>query len=352
MLVATRDNMCRSFLSPDSSGNGWDNIAKAKDYDGKPKYWGRFNIGVATVNLPYVALLSGGDKKKFWQLLDKYTEMCHTVNRIRAARLSETKAEVAPILWCDGAFARFNPQEKLAPLVHNGYATASLGYAGLYECVKYLTGQDHYKPGEGEQFGLQVMKFLNDQCNKWKDAENIGYSLYGTPLENTTGTFAKAIARDFPQVKGINDRAYVTNSYHVPVFAHINAFDKLAIESKFQELSLGGAISYAECANLQSNIPAVEEVMQFIYDHIMYAELNTKSDYCQVCGYSGEIALKYDAKTKNHYYECPNCGNKDFNKMNIARRVCGYISTTLPSEGRLSDIADRYVHLDDHEIGD
>lgn len=240
MPVVTRDNTCRSFLSPDSSGNGWDNIAKAKDYDGKPKYWGRFNIGVATVNLPYVALLSGGDEDKFWQLLDRYTEMCHTVNRIRAERLSKTEAGVAPILWCDGALARLDPHDTLNSLIHNDYATASLGYAGVYEAVKYLTGKGHYKEGKGKEFGLEIMKFLNAQCDKWKAEENIGYSLYGTPLENTTGTFAKAIARDFSKVEGINDRSYVTNSYHIPVFAHINAFDKLAIESKFQELSLGG----------------------------------------------------------------------------------------------------------------
>lgn len=232
--------MCRSFLSPDPSGNGWNNIARAKDWeDGKPKYWGRLNLGVASVNLPYVALESGGDEDKFWELLDKYTEMCHTVNRIRAERLSRTKAKVAPLLWCHGAFARLDPEDTLDELIHHGYTTASLGYAGLYECVKYMTGENHYEPGRGHDFGIRVMKFLNAQCDKWKEAEDIGYSLYGTPLESTTGKFANALKR-FGEVPGINDRNYVTNSYHIPVFAHVDAFDKLSVEAEFQELSLGG----------------------------------------------------------------------------------------------------------------
>ena len=286
-------------------------------------------------------------EKYFWPLMEKRTELCHTAQRIRAERLSKTKAEVAPILWCDGALARLDPDETLDKLVHGGFCTSSLGYAGLYEAVKTITGKSHTEQG-GYEFGIAIMEFLNNQCNKWKAAEDIDYSVYGTPIESTTYTFAKALHKRFGQIKGITDRDYITNSYHVPVFEKIDAFDKLAIESDFQKLSPGGAISYIECANLQDNIQAVEEVMKFIYNHIMYAELNTKSDYCQVCGYDGEIILKYDGE--KHYYECPNCGNKNTSKMNIARRVCGYISTTVPNEGRLDEFANRYVHLDDQDI--
>lgn len=354
--------MCRSFLTPDRSGNGYNNAAKAKNWDGKPKYYGRFNIGVSTVNLVDAALSARQEvidnneeltqenmEKYFWDILDERTEMCHEVQRIRAERLSQTKAEVAPILWCDGALARLNPEETLEPLIHNGYCTSSLGYAGLYECVKTITGKSHTQE-VGKEFGLRVMQFLNDQCNKWKAAENIDYSVYGTPIESTTYTFAKGLHNRFGEVKDITDRDYITNSYHVPVFEKISAFDKLAIESEFQKLSPGGAISYVETANLQDNIEAVEEVMKFIYSHIMYAELNTKSDYCQECGYDGEIELKYDGN--KHYYQCPNCGNLDTAKMNIARRVCGYISTTVPNEGRLDEFANRYVHLDDHDLSE
>lgn len=340
---------CRSFLTPDRSGNGYNNIAHAKDYDGKPKYWGRFNIGVCTINLADAALSSGKDLDKFWRLMEERTEMCHTVQRIRAERLAETRAEVAPILWCDGAFARLQPQDYLRPLIYGGYCTSSLGFSGLYECVKYMTGYSHTQK-EGHDFGIQVMQFLNDKTAQWKAEEDIDYSLYGSPIEATTYNFAKHLQERFGKIEGITDRNYITNSYHVPVFEKINIFDKFAIESEFQKLSPGGAISYAETTNLQDNIEAVEQIMQFIYNHIMYAELNTKSDYCQVCGYDGEIELKYNAHEDKHYYECPNCGNRDFNKMNIARRVCGYISTTLPCEGRLGDIADRYVHVDDHEV--
>lgn len=354
--------MCRSFLTPDRSGNGYNNAAKAKNWDGRPKYYGRFNIGVSTVNLVDAALSARQEvidnneeltqenmEKYFWDILDERTEMCHEVQRIRAERLSQTKAEVAPILWCDGALARLNPEETLEPLIHNGYCTSSLGYAGLYECVKTITGESHTQE-VGKEFGLRVMQFLNDQCNKWKAAEDIDYSVYGTPIESATYTFAKGLHKRFGEVKDITDRDYVTNSYHVPVFEKINAFDKLAIESEFQKLSPGGAISYVETANLQDNIEAVEEVMKFIYSHIMYAELNTKSDYCQECGYDGEIELKYDGN--KHYYQCPNCGNLDTAKMNIARRVCGYISTTVPNEGRLDEFANRYVHLDDHDLSE
>ena len=339
---------CRSFLTPDRSGNGFDNIAKAKNWDGKPKYYGRFNIGVSTINLADVALSANGDEELFWKLMNERTELCHKAQKIRAERLSRTKAEVAPILWCDGALARLNPEDTLESLIHNGYCTSSLGYAGLYECVKVMTGESHTQP-KGKEFGLQVMQFLNNQCNKWKAEEDIDYSVYGSPIESTTYKFAQALQKRFGIVKGITDRGYVTNSYHVPVFEEINAFDKLAKEAEFQKLSPGGAISYVETPNLQDNIPAVEEVMKFIYDNIMYAELNCKSDYCQVCGYDGEIVIKIDGEGK-HYLECPQCGNTDESKMNVARRVCGYISTNGFNEGRLDEIANRVIHLDDKEL--
>ena len=335
---------CRSFLTPDVSGNGFNNVAKAKNYDGKPKYYGRFNIGVSTVNLAYVAYEAAQTNNpidNFWRLMDYYTELCHKAQRIRAERLMKTKAEVAPILWCDGALARLEPDETLEKLIVGQYCTSSLGYAGLYECVKKLTGQSHTSK-EGKEFALKVMQYLNDQCTKWKEAENIGYSVYGTPIESTTYKFAKALKRDFDY-----DKDYITNSYHVHVTEEIDAFSKLAIESEFQKLSPGGAISYVETANLQNNIPAILEVLKFIYNNIMYAELNTKSDYCQICGYDGEIEIKLDPDTDKHYFECPNCGNRNQEKMNIARRVCGYISTNGFNEGRLEEIAERIVHLDD-----
>ena len=357
---------CRSFLTPDRSGNGFDNIAHAKNWDGKPKYYGRFNIGVSTINLADVALSAEKElldkhityvdneqwqrlkEEVFWKLMEERTELCHKAQRIRAERLSRTKAEVAPILWCDGALARLNPEDTLEPLIHNGYCTSSLGYAGLYECVKVMTGESHTQP-KGKEFGLRVMQYLNDQCAKWKKAENIDYSLYGSPIESTTYKFAQSLQKRFGTVEGITDREYVTNSYHVPVFEEINAFDKLAKEAEFQKLSPGGAISYVETSNLQDNIPAVEEVMKFIYNNIMYAELNCKSDYCQVCGYDGEIAIKVNDEGK-HYLQCPQCGNTDESKMNVARRVCGYISTNGFNEGRLDEIANRVIHLDDKEL--
>ena len=348
MPQATADKTCRSFLTPDRSGNGFDNIAHAKNWDGKPKYYGRFNIGVSTINLADVGLSANGDEELFWKLMDERTELCHKAQRIRAERLSRTKAEVAPILWCDGALARLNPEDTLEPLIHNGYCTSSLGYAGLYECVKVMTGESHTQP-RGKEFGLKVMQYLNDQCAKWKEAENIDYSLYGTPIESTTYKFAQSLQKRFGFVEGITDRNYITNSYHVPVFEEINAFDKLSKEAEFQRLSPGGAISYVETPNLQDNIPAVEEVMKFIYDNIMYAELNCKSDYCQVCGYDGEIVIKVNDEGK-HYLQCPQCENTDESKMNVARRVCGYISTNGFNEGRLDEIANRVIHLDDKEL--
>ena len=300
---------CRSFLAP------------YKDENGNYKFYGRFNQGVVTINLVDVALSSNRDINKFWQLFEERTELCHKALRCRHERLKGTLSDVAPILWQDGAFTRLKKGEKIDKYLYGGYSSISLGYAGLYECVKYMTGHSHTDSSVGEKFGLEVMERLNKKCEQWKSAENIGYSLYGSPIESTTYKFAKCLKKRFGIIEGITDRDYITNSYHVPVFEKINPFKKLAIESKFQSLSLGGAISYVECADLQNNIPAILEVIKFIYDNIMYAELNTKSDYCQVCGYDGEIKI-IDNNNKL-IWECPNCGNRDTNKMNVARRTCG-----------------------------
>lgn len=326
---------CRSFLTP------------YVDTNGEPKYYGRFNQGVVTINLPDIALSSNGDIETFWTIFDERTELCHKALQIRHKRLEGTLSDVAPILWRYGALARLDKGETIDKLLHNGYSTLSLGYAGLYECVKYMTGNSHTDGDKGEKFGLEVMQALNDKCNRWKSEENIDYSLYGSPIESTTYKFAKCLKKRFGIVKGITDRDYITNSYHVPVFEKIDPFTKLLIESKFQKLSPGGAISYIECADLTHNINAVLEVMQFIYNNIMYAELNTKSDYCQVCGYDGEI--KIVDENNELIWECPNCGNRDKNKMNVARRTCGYIGSNFWNKGRTEEIAERYVHLDDHE---
>lgn len=300
---------CRSFLAP------------YKDENDNYKFYGRFNQGVVTINLVDVALSSNRDVNKFWQLFEERTELCHKALRCRHERLKGTLSDVAPILWQDGAFTRLKKGEKIDKYLYGGYSSISLGYAGLYECVKYMTGHSHTDNSVGEKFGLEVMERLNKKCEQWKSAENIGYSLYGSPIESTTYKFAKCLKKRFGIIEGITDRNYITNSYHVPVFEKINPFKKLTIESKFQSLSLGGAISYVECADLQNNIPAILEVIKFIYDNIMYAELNTKSDYCQVCGYDGEIKI-IDNNNKL-IWECPNCGNRDTNKMNVARRTCG-----------------------------
>ena len=300
---------CRSFLAP------------YKDENDNYKFYGRFNQGVVTINLVDVALSSNRDVNKFCQLFEERTELCHKALRCRHERLKGTLSDVAPILWQDGAFTRLKKGEKIDKYLYGGYSSISLGYAGLYECVKYMTGHSHTDNSVGEKFGLEVMERLNKKCEQWKSAENIGYSLYGSPIESTTYKFAKCLKKRFGIIEGITDRDYITNSYHVPVFEKINPFKKLAIESKFQSLSLGGAISYVECADLQNNIPAILEVIKFIYDNIMYAELNTKSDYCQVCGYDGEIKI-IDNNNKL-IWECPNCGNRDTNKMNVARRTCG-----------------------------
>lgn len=326
---------CRSFLTP------------YVDTNGKPKYYGRFNQGVVTINLPDIALSSNGDVETFWEIFDERTELCHKALQIRHKRLEGTPSDVAPILWRYGALARLKKGEVIDKLLHGGYSTLSLGYAGLYECVKFMTGNSHTDGDKGEKFGLEVMQALNDKCNKWKKEENIDYSLYGSPIESTTYKFAKCLKKRFGVIEGITDRDYITNSYHVPVFEKIDPFTKLSIESKFQKLSPGGAISYIECADLTHNTEAVLKVMQFIYDNIMYAELNTKSDYCQVCGYDGEI--KIVDENNELIWECPNCGNRDKNKMNVARRTCGYIGSNFWNKGRTEEIAERYVHLDDHE---
>ncbi len=305
-----------------------------------------------TINLPDIALSSEGDFDKFWDIFEERTELCHKALRLRHERLKGTPSDVAPVLWKYGALARLESGEVIDKLLYNGYSTISLGYAGLYECVKYMTGHSHTDGDTGEKFGLEVMKALNNKCNQWKDEENIDYSLYGTPMESGTYKFAKSLKRRFGNDIFIKmdgkDRNYITNSYHIPVFEEINPFDKLAIESKFQKLSPGGAISYIECADMNDNTDAILEVIKFIYNNIMYAELNTKSDYCQVCGYNGEI--KIVDENNELIWECPNCGNRDKTKMNVARRTCGYIGTQFWNQGRTDEIRHRYVHMDDHEL--
>lgn len=291
---------------------------------------------------------SRGDYEKFWALFEERTELCHKALRCRHERLKGTSSNAAPILWQNGAFARLPKDVEIDELLYNGYSTISLGYAGLYECVKYMTGCSHTDKGIGKEFGIKVMQALNDKCKQWKEQEHIDYSLYGTPIESTTYKFAKCLQKRFGVIEGITDRDYITNSYHVPVFEEIDPFEKLKLESEFQNLSPGGAISYIECADLTNNVDAILEVLDFIYDNIMYAELNTKSDYCQVCGYDGEI--KIIDEDGELIWECPNCHNRDHNKMNVARRTCGYIGTNFWNGGRTEEIAERVVHLDDHEL--
>ena len=333
---------CRSFLTPDRSGNGWDNIANAKNYDGKPKYYGRFNQGVVTINLVDVALSSHGDFDEFWKIFDERLALCHEALMCRHDRLKGTLSDAAPILWQYGALARLKKGETIDKLLYGGYSTISLGYAGLYECCKYMTGKSHTDPA-AKPFALQVMQHMNDACAKWKAESNIDFSLYGTPLESTTYKFAKCLQKRFGILPGITDRNYITNSYHVHVSEEIDAFTKLKFESDFQKLSPGGAISYVEVPNMQDNLEAVIQVMQFIYDNIMYAELNTKSDYCQVCGYDGEINIVED--DGKLVWECPKCGNRDQSKLNVARRTCGYIGTQFWNQGRTQEIKDRVLHL-------
>ena len=332
---------CRSFLTPDRTMS-LGNIAKAKNYvKGKGKYYGRFNQGVVTINLPDVALSADGDMDKFWKIFDERLELCHRALQIRHKRLSNATSDVAPILWQYGALARLDKGESIHELLHHGYSTISLGYAGLYECVKVMTGHSHTDNGEGKEFGLKIMQHLNDMTAKWKKEEDIDYSVYGSPIESTTYKFAKCLKERFGTIKGITDRGYITNSYHVPVFEEIDAFSKLKLESEFQRLSPGGAISYIETPNLQNNLDAIIEVIKFIYDNIMYAELNTKSDYCQKCGYTGEILID-----DNLEWFCPNCGNRDHNTLNVARRTCGYIGTNFWNKGRTQEIKERVLHID------
>ncbi|MCI6225956.1 MAG: anaerobic ribonucleoside-triphosphate reductase [Clostridiales bacterium] len=335
---------CRSFLTPDRfTDAGVGNIANAGNYEpGKHKYYGRFNQGVVTINLPDVALSSGGNIDKFWKVFDERLELCHRALRCRHDRLKGTTSDAAPILWQYGALARLKKGECIDKLLYGGYSTISLGYAGLYECVKYMTGKSHTDPS-ATPFALSIMKKMNEKCQEWKTAENIDYSLYGTPLESTTYKFAKCLQKRFGIVEGITDKGYITNSYHVHVTEPIDAFRKLEFEAQFQHLSPGGAISYVEVPDMQNNIPAVLEVMKFIYDHIIYAELNTKSDYCQVCGWDGEIeVVEEDGKL---IWKCPQCGNTDQDKMNVARRTCGYIGTQFWNQGRTQEIKDRVLHL-------
>ena len=324
---------CRSFLTP-----------YVDPETGKPKYYGRFNQGVVTINLIDVALSSGKNVEKFWKLFDERLELCHRALKIRHERLAKATSDVAPILWQNGALARLKKGESIHKLLHGGYSTISLGYAGLYECVKYMTGNSHTDGGKGEEFGLSVMQKLNDKCKEWKETEDIDYSVYGTPIESTTYKFAKCLQKRFGKIEGITDRKYITNSYHVPVFEEIDAFTKLAIESKFQKLSPGGAISYVETPNLQNNLEVVMQVIKFIYNKIMYAELNTKSDYCQKCGYDGEIQID-----DNLEWFCPNCGNRDHATLNVARRTCGYIGSNFWNKGRTQEIKERVLHIDNKD---
>ena len=322
---------CRSFLTV------------YRDETGKPKFYGRFNQGVVTLNLVDVACSSGGDKAKFWELMDERLELCHRALRIRHNRLLGTKSDAAPILWQNGALARLQKGEVIDKLLYNGYSTISLGYAGLCECVRFMTGKSHTDP-EAKPFALDVMHALNDACKKWKAAEHIDYSVYGTPLESTTYKFAKCLKRRFGSIPGVTDKNYITNSYHVNVTEKIDAFTKLTFESQFQELSPGGAVSYVEVPNMENNIPAVMSLLKHIYNNIMYAELNTKSDFCQCCGYTGEIKIEKDKDSKL-IWKCPNCGNTDQSKMNVARRTCGYIGTQYWNQGRTQEIQERVLHL-------
>ena len=336
---------CRSFLTPDRTID-LGNIAKAKNYvPGKGKYYGRFNQGVVTINLVDVALSSDKDIDLFWKIFEERLELCHRALQIRHKRLSRVTSDVAPILWQYGALARLDKGESIHELLHNGYSTISLGYAGLYETVKYMTGHSHTDNGKGKEFGLQVMQKMNDKCKEWKELENIDYSVYGTPIESTTYKFAKCLKERFGVIKGVTDRDYITNSYHVPVFEKIDAFTKLKLESEFQNLSPGGAISYIETPNLSNNIDVILEVINFIYDNIMYAELNTKLDYCQECGYTGEILIDDDLE-----WYCPNCGNRDHAKLNVARRTCGYIGANFWNKGRTQEIKERVLHIDNEDV--
>lgn len=337
---------CRSFLTVDRTT---ENLANAMNYkEGERKYYGRFNQGVVTLNLVDIACSSKGDMKKFWELMESRLELCHKALRCRHERLLGTPSDVAPILWQHGALARLEKGETIDKLLYNGYSTLSLGYAGLYECVYYMTGKSHTSD-EAKPFAMEVMQKLNDACGEWKAAENIDYSVYGTPLESTTYKFAQCLQRRFGRIEGVTDKNYITNSYHIHVTENINAFDKLTFESEFQKLSPGGAISYVEVPDMEKNISAVVKLVQHIYENIMYAELNTKSDYCEVCGYTGEIQIVED-EHKKLIWKCPHCENTDQNKMSVARRTCGYIGTNFWNQGRTQEIRERVLHLSNHEF--
>ena len=337
---------CRSFLTVDRCSQAVGNVARARNYvEGKKKYYGRFNQGVVTLNLVDVACSSGQDEKKFWEIMDERLELCYRALMCRHKRLLGTPSDVAPILWQNGALARLEKGETIDKLLFDGYSTISLGYAGLCECVRYMKGVSHTEPEVGTPFALKVMQYLNDACSKWKAETNIDFSLYGTPLESTTYKFSKCLQKRFGIIEGVTDKNYITNSYHVHVTEEINAFDKLKFESQFQKLSPGGAISYVEVPNMQDNIPAVLSVMQYIYENIMYAELNTKSDYCQICGYDGEIKIVDEEGSGKLVWECPNCGNRNQDKMSVARRTCGYIGTQFWNQGRTQEIKERVLHL-------
>lgn len=343
---------CRSFLGQDVFTEKIGNISRARDYvNGQHKYYGRFNVGVTTLNLVDVALSSNGDMDTFWEILNERLDLMHRAMQIRFNRFKGLSSDVAPILWQNGAFARLDKHEPIDSLLYNGYATISLGYAGLYECVKYMTGESH-SSGKGYEFGVKVLKYLDDTRKQWKADENIGYAMYGTPIENTTYKFAKCLKRRFGddvfiKIDG-HDRDYITNSFHINVRERIDPFEKLKVEAQYQQYSLGGCISYIESADMSDNIQALLKIIDFIYNNIMYAEINTKSDYCQVCGYDGEIKI-IDENGKLDW-ECPNCGNRDHDKMNVARRTCGYIGSQFWSQGRTNEIQERYVHLDNHEV--
>lgn len=340
--------MCRSFLTPDSSGNGYNNIARAKNYDGKPKYWGRFNCGVSSINLPDIAFASGGDFNKFWKIYDERMNILHKGLQVRIERLSKTKAKVAPILWMDGALARLDPEDTLYDLVHNNYATISIGYVGLYECVKIMTGESQYEEN-GYKFAKEVMQFLNDKASEWREAENVGYSTYATPSESLAYKFATKTRERYPEEfkELFGNKKYFENSYHLPSFMEIDPFSKIEFEGKLQELSPGGCLSYVESADLSNNLEVLYPIIECIYNNIMYCEINIKTSYCHICGMTQTIDVHKD-ENGDTWWECANCGNKDIKKMDVAARTCGYIGTNFWNDGKTQEIASRYCAIDNH----
>lgn len=342
--------MCRSFLTPDNSGNGYNNIARAKNYDGKPKYWGRFNCGVSSINLPDIAFASGGNFDKFWEIYDERMNILHKGLQVRIERLSKTKAKVAPILWMDGALARLDPEDTLYDLVHNNYATISIGFAGLYECVKIMTGESQYEEN-GYKFAKEVMQFLNNKAAEWRETENVGYSVYSTPSESLAYKFATKTRERYPEEfkELFGNKKYFENSYHLPSFMEIDPFSKIEFEGKLQELSPGGCLSYVESVNLNDNLEVLYPIIECIYDNIMYCEINIKTSYCHICGMTQTIDVHKD-ENGNTWWECANCGNKDTEKMDVAARTCGYIGTNFWNDGKTQEIASRFCHIDNHDI--